>query len=81
MPILHAVVRRGATAARPSVARSLNVSATVAKDSKQSPYFAGVPIPRSDDGVHRDLTREQVNRESEPTPVSIASDAPSTLLY
>lgn len=78
MPILPTVVRRSVTAARPSLARSLQVSACHMKEESNGNYMAGVPIPRSGERSTRDLIREQVDRESEPTPVSIVSDAPST---
>lgn len=78
MPILNTVVRRSVTAVRPSVARTLNVSARVMKDGQDPNYTAGMPIPRAGERMRRDLVQEQVDRESDPTPVSIVSDAPST---
>ncbi|WFC95632.1 ndufs4 NADH dehydrogenase Fe-S protein subunit [Malassezia brasiliensis] len=78
MPILPTVVRRSVTAARPSLARSLQVSARNMKEDNGN-YMAGVPIPRTGERSTRDLVREQVDRESEPTPVSILGDAPNSL--
>ncbi|WFD32182.1 ndufs4 NADH dehydrogenase Fe-S protein subunit [Malassezia sp. CBS 17886] len=62
------LVRQGAVAARPRIARTLYTTARVYKDD--------VPAPVAPE---RDLDREQVDRIGEPAPMAIVSDAPKSL--
>ena len=77
MLILRTAVRRSVVGAQTPVARLLNTSVSVRKEDESAKYMAGVPLPSEGPRSERDLIREQVDRESEPTPMSIVSDAPS----
>ncbi|WFD00892.1 ndufs4 NADH dehydrogenase Fe-S protein subunit [Malassezia yamatoensis] len=79
MLILRSAVRRSVVGVQTPATRFLNTSVSVRKEDATPSYKAGVPMPSEGPRSERDLIREQVDRESEPTPMSIVSGAPNSL--